>query len=83
MPTFMKRILTEEGNCSFLFNRIYTVHGLRYFISATSKTYVASYFNMEKVGGDWMIVDDGKVDGYIKQVEPELVEAIKEHEADA
>ena len=77
MQDFTKRIAIQEGfKPEFLFNQIYTVHGVRYYVSVKDKDRRTLAFNMEEKNGRWKIVDAPKVPDWIINIEDKLEEAI-------
>jgi hypothetical protein len=78
MPHFSKHITTPVGNRTFYFNRIYTVNGVKYHVSAQDG--ISYYFMMKERNGSWIIdVDKDGIPDWIMEVEKELERAIYEH----
>jgi hypothetical protein len=75
--SFSHRIqITEEFNPEFSFNRIYTVNGVRYYISVFDRKQQAYYFNMQSQGNQWKIINAPKLPNWILNAERELESAI-------
>ena len=78
-PYFTKRIKTPYGYINFYFNRVYTVEGVRYYISGNDNKRKAYMFDMAEVAGHWLIVYNTKVPAWIKSLQDDLEKAIKEN----
>jgi hypothetical protein len=80
MPTFKKRIAISEGfNPEFLFNRIYTVSGVHYFISVMDKAHKTLNFSMQECDGSWKVMDVPTPPQWVSQAEEALEQAIFEY----
>jgi hypothetical protein len=80
MPNFTKRILVRDKfNPEFLFNRIYTVDGVRYHVSVMDADRHVFAFNMEEKYGRWKIINAPKIPDWIMNIEKELEDAIFEN----
>jgi hypothetical protein len=78
MPSFTKRIYTPEGHPDFIFNRIYSVWGLNYFVSVKDCQGHNCYFTMEEKQGGWKIKEPS-IPAWISKVEDQLADAISAH----
>ena len=78
MSVFTTSLKTPEGMVSLTFNRIYTVHGPIYFISATGRS-IRHQFQMEERDGKWRLVQETKVPDRLYPYEDELAKAIIDH----
>lgn len=67
-----------RGGVQFTFNRIFTLEGVVYFVTARSKDSLLTVFKMEERNGMWRIDDTRKVARWITSVEAELEKAILE-----
>jgi hypothetical protein len=77
MQNFTKRIpINQEFNPEFFFNRIYTVHGVRYHISVMDKQRAVYILHMEIEKGKWYLVNKAKLPEWILAVEDKLEKAI-------
>jgi hypothetical protein len=79
MPHFTKRIATDFDNPEFIFNRIFTVSGVRYHVSVKDKDRKAFFFTMQEKGGEWYIIEVTNPPNWITDLEAELSQAIIEH----
>lgn len=80
MPTFKKRIAISEGfNPEFLFNRVYTVSGVHYFISVMDQAHKHYNFSMEERNGCWKVMEASAWPEWVSSAEGALEEAIFEH----
>jgi hypothetical protein len=60
----------------FFFSRVYTVAGVRYFVSVTDTERKSWLFNMQERNGEWQIINAPKVPDWIIDVEKQLEWAI-------
>ena len=80
MSVFKKRIvISKEFHPEFLFSRIYTVNGLRYYVSVTDKAHKAHHFSMQEHNGSWQVMDGLLLPDWITGAEEALEQAIFEH----
>lgn len=77
-PYFTKRIQTHNGFINFYFNRVYTAEGIRYHISCLDPRRKAHAFNMVEMLGQWIVSYNSKCPVWIKGLEDELEQAIRE-----
>jgi hypothetical protein len=77
MPSFTKRIPTSAGTLQFYFNRIYTVNGVRFHVSAVDRKNKSHPFLMQEENDAWHIVEDPNIPQWIKDIEGNLNVAIK------
>ena len=78
MQNFTRRIAVDQNfNPEFFFNRIYTVHGMRYHISVMDGNGQTFAFNMEQKNGSWKIIDAPKLPDWIITIESKLQDAIE------
>ena len=77
-PYFTKRIRTLYGYINFYFNRIYTAEGVRYHISCMDTRRKTYAFNMVEMLGHWIVSHNSKCPNWIKNIEKELEQAIRE-----
>lgn len=80
MSNFTKKLMTDFGFAVFIFNRIYTVEGLRYYISVNDYNYNSYFFRMKAIGGKW-IIGDKNVPEWILSIQKELSDSIIEHKS--
>jgi hypothetical protein len=78
MPLFIKRIQTEEGSLTFLFNQIYTVGVTKYHISVTNGR-LSHYFIMDDGEGSWHFANIRLLPQWIIEIRKELEAAINHH----
>jgi hypothetical protein len=78
MPYFKELIQTEKGLLTFYFNRIFTVSGIKYHVSARAGK-LTHYFMMEDGGGVWGFTDATALSDWIIELRPKLEDAIKKH----
>jgi hypothetical protein len=79
MPRFSGNIKTSNGNLNFSFNRVYTVEGVSYHVSVVDKERNVIIFHMVEDEGKWKIRECDNCPDYIKKVEKELSDKIKNH----
>jgi hypothetical protein len=80
MGGFIKQIKSDRRIFDFSFLRIYTVNGIKFFVSVIETPTTAHHFTMQKRGHAWKIDDAPKVPDWIKELEPQLAAAIIENE---
>ena len=78
MSNFTKNIQTQKGVLTFYFNRIYTVNGLKYHVSARDGR-LSHYFMMGDGSEQWHFTDVTYLPGWIIELEGKLEEVINEH----
>jgi hypothetical protein len=78
MSYFTKNIQTQKGVLTFYFNRIYTVNGAKYHVSARDST-AAHYFMMAGGNEQWHFSDSTELPEWIIELEKELEKAINNH----
>jgi len=78
MSSFTKNIETPKGVLTFYFNRIYTVNGIKYHVSARSGR-LSHYFMMEDGNEQWHFTDITVLPQWIISLERKLEEAINEY----
>jgi hypothetical protein len=78
MQNFTKRLKTSFGNPEFFFNRIYTVKGIRYYMSVTDQNRQSFFFNIEMENNEWRICNDPVLPDWILALEKDLEQAIYE-----
>jgi hypothetical protein len=79
MPSFLKKILVpEQGVLDFHFDRIYTVHGIQYFILVNNNK-IYRRFRMQQKDGLWVLVGTETLPDWIIALEVELANAILNH----
>ena len=84
IPHFTKRIEVEKGYVSFYFNRIYTVEGVRYYVSVIDpNTKRVVMFQMHEKEGKWSILHFLDYPFWIVQLEAQLSEIIINHQTEA
>ena len=78
MPQFKKKIsIPHDGTFTFLFTLIYTVNGVRYFVSVFDESLILHNFRMQNPDDcGWRISDSNDVPDWIIDVEKELGLAI-------
>jgi hypothetical protein len=75
---FTKKINTEAGIIEFHFQGIYTVKGIRFFVSGRDRNSKSHRFTMEMEKGIWKIRDGSDLPQWIRDSETELAQAIKD-----
>ena len=78
MQHFTKELNTELGHVIFTFNSIYTVGGMRYYISVNDKKHHGYFFKMEAMRGKWFI-EDNNLPGWVIKIQDALSDTINEH----
>jgi hypothetical protein len=76
MSHFVKRLLSDQGNLSFYFNRIFTAEGTRYHISAVDRNRRPLSFAMEEKNGTWWFVNTDNCPSWLIKLEKKLSDAI-------
>lgn len=80
MPQFSKKIaIPNGGTITFDFTRIYTTHGLRYFVFVADKDLKTYTFKVDNIDGSWVIVDKETLPNWIIGLEGEFEKAILDH----
>lgn len=77
MGSFVKKFKVEDKEIEFNFVRIYTVTGVKFFIS-TFYQMRSILFTMEARNGSWQVIDISKVPQQILDLEVQLSAAIME-----
>jgi len=78
MPHFKEQIQTKKGLLTFYFNRIFTVSGTIYHISARGGA-LTHYFMMEAGGGVWSFTDVTALPDWIIILRVKLEDALIKH----
>ncbi len=79
MPSFSKKIFVlDQGVSEFQFDRIYTIGGIRYFVTVHGNGKYF-HFNMLQRDGLWEIVHSEILPDWILALEVELANAILKH----
>jgi hypothetical protein len=77
MNSFTVLVPTLLGKTEFRFQKIMTVHAVKYQVTATDKEGKTCSFVMEAKEGYWSIVNAPKPTDWILEVEDELAAAIQ------
>ena len=56
MLYFIKHILIENRYLRFSFNEIYSLEGMRYYISVVGADHKVYHFNMKELLGSWKLI---------------------------
>jgi hypothetical protein len=80
MPHFTKELKTDFGYAEFVFNRMYTVEGMRYYVSVNDNNHNSYFFRMQALGSRWIVVDKN-VPEWVLKLQNELSDAVVEHMA--
>ena len=79
MKDFIKTASAKNGTYSFHFSRIYSVKGVKYFMSVRLTPQTTLYFIMEHHLDKWYIIFTPETPDWLKQYEDQLSEIINEH----
>lgn len=73
--SFSERINTLKGELEFNFLKVFTVRGIRYFITVFDDKLKCHLFYMGKINRNWTIINKPKVPEWILQLEEKLEKA--------
>ena len=77
---FQKAIASlDKRTYVFHFNRIYTVNGIRYHVSAKTQGQISHYFMMEEKNGGWYFTDIALLPQWLVEMERKFEAAIQEN----
>lgn len=79
MGGFIRQIKSRGTTFDFSFLRIYTVDGVKFFVSVIEGATKSYHFTIQKRGDGWKIDDAPKVPDWIMALEPEFALAIDEN----
>ena len=80
MPHFVKRVSAENHFFNFYFNRIYTETSTHFHVSVWDNRTKRSYmFEMKEMNGHWILSADADCPNWIKDLEKELEQSIRDH----
>lgn len=80
MKRFDVTIQTSLGRRTFMFKPFFSIHGLLYQVTVFAQISNA-YFLMSNNGGGWKFSKPHLLQNWIREVEAELIEAIKNNHA--
>jgi hypothetical protein len=75
---FTKELKTDLAIVIFTFNSIYTVLGMRYYISVNDNNHHSYFFRMQAIAGKWIIVDK-TVPEWALKIQDTLSDSAVEH----
>jgi hypothetical protein len=79
MPKFRKNIYVGEEEMNFMFTQLNYPDGIGYFITVTDKNKNIYALDLKRTGGnEWKVVKKDNLPAWILDVEPLLVESIKQ-----
>ena len=79
MFSFEIKIKTSIGSRTFIFKRVYSANGDRYYVSVFGRI-TNNYFSLIRDGDGWVFSRPEFVPDWIAEVQFELMDAIEENE---
>lgn len=80
MPSFSQKIsVPKTGTYTFTFTRIYTVDGIRYFVTVTDEGQKMHQFFMRQIEESWILVDTHNLPDWLIALEFEFEKVILNH----